>query len=297
MGHSHASAAYRHRRALALTFALTGLVLAAQAAGAWFSGSLALLADAAHSLADVAALAAANVAVWWAARPAAANRTFGRWRVEPLAAAFSALLLLGVSGFVLFEAVQRLGSPVTPVAPVMVAVAVVSIGVNIAGALLLRRGAAESLTLRGAYLEVLGDLLGSVAVLVAGLAILWFSFPAADLVASVAIAVFIVPRAARLLVSSWAVFAEAAPSGLDVAAVRRHLQALDAVESVHDLHVWEITSGMPSVSAHLVVSADASHLQQQVLERSQACLVNCFGIEHCTFQVEPPGMVEARTCR
>ena len=296
--HVHVSAASRYTPQLAVTLVLSLGVLAAQLVGGLLSGSLALLADAGHSVADVAGVAAALAATVWARRPSPPQRTFGRHRVEPLAAAANAVLLLLVAGWVLVEAAGRWAAPGDVAGGPMVLVALVSLAANGVGVVLLRRGAQESLTVRGAYLEVLADAFGSLLVLAAGVTIAWTGWVQADVVASVAIAAFIVPRAVRLLVETWAVFAEAAPRGVDLDRLRRHLEQVDGVVSVHDLHVWTITSGMTSVSAHVVVvdeMAAGEAVHAVVLERLQRCLEDCFAVTHCTFQLEPPGFSESAT--
>lgn len=296
--HVHVSAASRYTPQLAVTLVLSLGVLAAQLVGGLLSGSLALLADAGHSVADVAGVAAALAATVWARRPSPPQRTFGRHRVEPLAAAANAVLLLLVAGWVLVEAAGRWGAPGDVAGGPMVLVALVSLAANGVGVVLLRRGAQESLTVRGAYLEVLADAFGSLLVLAAGVTIAWTGWVQADVVASVAIAAFIVPRAVRLLAETWAVFAEAAPRGVDLDRLRRHLEQVDGVVSVHDLHVWTITSGMTSVSAHVVVvdeMAAGEAVHAVVLERLQRCLEDCFAVTHCTFQLEPPGFSESAT--
>ena len=295
MGHDHRSSADQHRGALAVTLVLSTAVLIAQVAGALVSDSLALLADAGHSLSDVVGVAAALIAIAWARRPAPAHRTFGRYRVEVLAAAVNGLLLLGIAAYVLIEVGSRWGDPSPVAAGPMIIVAAASILANAVGVILLRRGAKESITIRGAYLEVLGDMLGSIAVLAAGAVIALTGFVRADAIASVLIAAFIVPRAIRLLAEAWSVFAEGAPRGISIDEVRQHMSSVPGVVEVHDLHLWTITSGMPVVSAHVVVTEEAlaeGH-GAAVLERLQECLGDCFAVTHCTFQIEPPGFPEA----
>jgi cobalt-zinc-cadmium efflux system protein len=287
MAHDHApSAAASHRGRLATVFAITVAVLVVEVAGAALSGSLALLADAGHVLADGAGIGLALLAIRFAARPASPQRTFGHYRLEILAAVVNAVLLFGVAGFVLVEAWRRLSAPPEVASSLMLAVAAAGLAANAVSMWLLRRGQAESLNLRGAYLEVLGDLLGSLAVLAAAAVIAVTGFQAADPIASALIGVLILPRTWRLLREAVDVLLEAAPKGVDLAEVRRHLVETPGVSDVHDLHAWTITSGLPVLSAHVVLErgADAG----QVLDGLGDCLAGHFDIEHSTFQLEQP---------
>jgi cobalt-zinc-cadmium efflux system protein len=226
------------------------------------------------------------LAIWFGARPATPERTFGYYRVEILAAVVNAVLLFGVAGFVLVEAWRRLFAPPEVASGLMLVVALVGLAANATSMWLLRRGQAESLNLRGAYLEVLGDLLGSAAVLVAALVIALTGFQAADPIASALIGVLILPRTWRLLREAVDVLLEAAPKGLDLADVRRHLLETPGVADIHDLHAWTITSGQPVLSVHVVLQqgADAG----KVLDGVGACLAGHFDVEHSTFQLEQP---------
>jgi cobalt-zinc-cadmium efflux system protein len=287
MAHDHApSAAAEHRGHLAAVLAITMVVLVVEVAGAALSGSLALLADAGHVLADGTGIGLALLAVRFAARPATAQRTFGYYRVEILAAVVNAVLLFGVAGFVLVEAWRRLTEPPEVASGLMLAVAAAGLVANAVSMWLLRDGQHRSLNLRGAYLEVWGDLLGSVAVLAAAAVIAITGFQAADPIASALIGVLILPRTWRLLREAVDVLLEAAPKGVDLAEVRRHLAETPGVRDVHDLHAWTITSGLPVLSAHVVLErgADAG----RVLDGLGDCLAGHFDIEHSTFQLEQP---------
>jgi cobalt-zinc-cadmium efflux system protein len=287
MGHGHGvSAAAAHRGRLAVVLAVTLVVLVVELVGAALSGSLALVADAGHVLADAAGIALALGAVWFAARPATPQRTFGYYRLEILAAVGNAVLLLGVAGVVLWEAARRLPDPPAVASGLMVTVAVVGLVANAGCLWLLREGQRHSLNLRGAYLEVWGDLLGSVAVLAAAAVIAVTGLRVADPVASAVIAVAILARTWRLLREAVEVLLEAAPRGVDLGEVRRHLLATPGVAGVHDLHAWTITSGLPVVSVHVVVEGDAD--AGRVLDGLGACLAGHFDIEHSTFQLEQP---------
>jgi cobalt-zinc-cadmium efflux system protein len=287
MGHDHGvSAAGTHRGRLLAVFTVTMTVLVVEVVGGLVSGSLALLADAGHMLTDAAGIGLALLAIWFGARPATPERTFGYYRVEILAAVVNAVLLFGVAGFVLVEAWRRLFAPPEVASGLMLVVALVGLAANATSMWLLRRGQAESLNLRGAYLEVLGDLLGSAAVLVAALVIALTGFQAADPIASALIGVLILPRTWRLLREAVDVLLEAAPKGLDLADVRRHLLETPGVADIHDLHAWTITSGQPVLSVHVVLQqgADAG----KVLDGVGACLAGHFDVEHSTFQLEQP---------
>ena len=287
MAHDHAhSAAAAHRGRLAVVFAVTLVVLVVELVGAAFSGSLALLADAGHVLADGAGVGLALLAIRFAARPATPQRTFGYYRLEILAAVVNAVLLFGVAGFVLVEAWRRLTEPPAVASGLMLAVAAVGLVANAVSLWLLRDGQKTSLNMRGAYLEVWGDLLGSVAVLAAAAVIALTGFRVADPIASAVIAVAILPRTWRLLREAVDVLLEAAPKGVDLGELRRHLVETPGVTDVHDLHAWTITSGLPVVSVHVVLERDAD--AGQVLDGLGACLAGHFDIEHSTFQLEQP---------
>ena len=297
MGHGHAhghgsgTASGPQRRRLGIVLVLTLGVLVAEVVGAVLSGSLALLADAGHMATDAAGIALALGAVALAQRPARGRRTFGWQRAEILAAVANGLLLLAVAGYVLVEAIRRVGDPPEISSGPMLAIATVGLAVNLVGLAVLHRGRAESLNVRGAYLEVLADAMGSVAVIVAGVVIATTGWTPADTVASLAIGVLVVPRAWLLLRDALDVLLEAAPRGVDLDQVRAHILRVDGVLGVHDLHAWTITSGLPVLSAHVVVSdgALAAGHGGRVLDALCACLGDHFDMAHCTFQLEPAG--------
>ena len=289
-GHSHvpvtAAAGQRHR--LAVVLGLTLAVLVAEVVGSAVSGSLALLADAGHMATDAAGIALALAAVTLAQRPARGRRTFGWQRVEILAAVANGLLLLGVAAFVVFHAVRRIGHPPEIDSGLMLLVAGVGLVVNVVALSVLHRGRAESLNVRGAYLEVLADALGSVAVIAAGLVIAVTGWTPADTVASLVIGCLVLPRAWHLLREALDVLLEAAPRGVDLADVRTHILGVDGVVGVHDLHAWTITSGLPVLSAHVVITDEALVAGHggRVLDALCTCLGDHFDVEHCTFQLE-----------
>ena len=302
-GHSHdhaiGTATGRHRRRLIAVLGINAGVLVLQVIGGLASGSLALLADAGHMLTDSTGLVIALVATSLAARAATSSRTFGLQRVEILAALTNGLLLVGIAVWVLIRAVDRWSQPEHVDSGLMLAVAVVGAVANTIGLLILRGGKDESLNLRGAYLEVLGDLMGSVAVVVAALVIMLTGWTRADSIASLAIVVLILPRAWSLLRDVVDVLLEATPKGVDLAIVREHIREVPGVVDVHDLHAWTITSGVPVLSAHVVV--DDACLKEgrsgEVLDRLGECLGDHFDVEHCTFQLEPVGHAEHEGAR
>ena len=281
---THQSAAGRGRRRLLLAMFVSFTVLLIELAAGIAGNSLALMADAGHVFADVSGMALSLGAIWLADRPAGGTRTFGLYRLEILAAALNAVLLFGVSLFVLWQGVLRLAAPPSVESGLVIAVASVALAANLVSVSALARGRKESLTMRGAYLEVLGDLLGAVAVLVAGVAIAVTGFLAADAIASILIGILILPRTWRLLRESVDILLEASPEGVDLSDVRRHILEAPGVRAVHDLHAWTITSGMNVVSAHVVVSEDAN--PGAILDHLGLCLSDDFDIDHSTFQLE-----------
>jgi cobalt-zinc-cadmium efflux system protein len=278
------SAAAKHRSRLAVVLLLTMSILVIEVVGAAVANSLALLADAGHVLTDVTGIALALAAVWFGQRPATTARTYGYLRLEILAAVANAVLLLLIGAFVLLEALQRLSEPPDIASGVMLGFALVGLAVNGACLLLLRDAQAESLSMRGAYLEVLGDLAGSVVVVAAAVVIWLTGWTAADVVASVVIGILILPRTITLLRDATNVLLEATPRGVDIDHVRGHILDAPGVIDCHDLHAWTITSGVNVVSAHVVIAADAE--PPEVLDALCRCLSNDFDIEHSTFQLE-----------
>ncbi|RKN41329.1 cation diffusion facilitator family transporter [Streptomyces hoynatensis] len=283
-----------HRGRLRIALALACALLVAELAGAAVTGSLALLADAGHVATDAVGLAMALFAVHVAARPASERRTFGFARMEILAALLNCLLLLGVGGYLLVESVARLGAPAEVPGGPTVAFGALGLALNCASLAVLLRGSRESLNVRGAFLEVAADALGSLAVVAAALVILATGWQRADPIASLAIAVLIVPRTVRLAREALDVLLETAPPEVEVARVREHILGLPGVRDLHDLHVWTITSGMPVLSAHVVVDQEALDAvgQERMLHDLQGCLGEHFEVAHCTFQLEPSGHAE-----
>lgn len=257
--------------------------------GALLSGSLALLADAGHLVSDLVGLIVALVAATVAARPATDRQTFGFQRVEVFGALVNSLILIGVAVSVAIGAAFRLGGHPEVQGGWMLVVAVIGLVGNVAGLLVLRGGAKASINMRGAYLEVLGDTLGSLATIAAAVVILTTGIGWADAIASLVIAVLIVPRAFSLLREVVRVLSESAPVSTDVAEIRKHILGAEGVVAVHDVHVWAITSGAPVFSAHVVVSPTvfARGRAGALLDELGGCLSEHFDVAHSTFQLEP----------
>jgi len=274
----------RGRRELAAVLAISSLILVAELAVGLLSNSLAVLADAGHVFADVVGTAIALAATWMAVRPATRDRTFGFYRFEILAAVLNAVLLFAIAAYVLVEAARRLSAPPLIDGAPMVLVAAAALAGNAISVWLLRGGQHRSLNLRAAYLEVLNDMLGAAAVLVAGIVIAATGFLRADAIASGLIGLLILPRTWRLLREAIDILLEATPRGIDMDEVRRHILEAPGVRAVHDLHAWTITSGMNVVSAHVTVDEEAS--SAAVLDHLCRCLESQFDIEHSTFQLE-----------
>lgn len=290
-GHDHGpiTAGAANSRKLALVLGLMLVVAAVQVIGAVYSGSLALLADAGHTVTDSFGVALALAAVWIAARPATGQRTFGFQRAEILAAAVNAIVLFALCAFIVLEAVDRLREPAEVSGLGMVVVAAFGLVMNIAALLILRSGARESLNVRGAYLEVMSDALASLGVITGGLIVWLTGWQQADTLVSLGIAAIIVPRAWSLLKEAVHILLEAAPEGMDLCEVREHLMGHPAVIDVHDLHAWTITSGVPVMSAHVVVAEEDLRDTGRMLDELHACLTGHFDVEHSTLQLEPPG--------
>ncbi|MGV9254864.1 cation diffusion facilitator family transporter [Streptomyces sp. NPDC003697] len=298
-GHAHGAAVIRtaaaaHRGPLRVALSITLTVMVVEVVGGMLADSLALVADAAHMATDALGLGMALLAIHFANRPPSRHRTFGYARAEILAALGNCLLLLGAGGYVLVEAVRRFLTPAGTEGGLMIVFGAIGLIANSVSLLLLMRGQKESLNVRGAFVEVAADALGSLAVLISATVILLTGWQAADPIASLAIGLMIVPRTVRLLRETLDVLLEAAPKDIDMADLRAHILGLDGVEDVHDLHAWTITSGLPVLSAHVVVSSEALNAigHEKMLHELQHCLGDHFDVEHCTFQLEPGGHAE-----
>jgi cobalt-zinc-cadmium efflux system protein len=279
----------QHRGRLSVVMAISAGIAAAEVVGALASGSLVLFADAAHMTADAAGVGLSLLAAHVAARPATQRRTFGYARAEILAATANALLLLGMGVSIVVVAAMRLASPPALQPALIVALGAVALAGNGTSMALLRHGQAVSLNVRGAFLEVATDAFGAAAVVVTGLVVAWTGFTAADPLASLAVAVLILPRTWRLLRDAVDVLLEASPRGIDLSEVRAHMTSLAGVRAVHDLHAWTITSGLPVLSAHVVVDPAVltDGRSAAMLDALQQCLQGHFDVAHSTFQLEP----------
>ena len=289
-GHGHGPArlraGVRHRHRLAWALALLAGFFVVEAVGGLLTGSLALLSDAGHMLTDVLGLAMALAAISLASRaPANPQRSFGLYRVEILAALANAVLLLGIAGFLLWEAATRLSDPHDVDSLPMLVVAVGGLVVNLVALGLLREGADDSLNVQGAYLEVLWDTLGSMGVIAAAVVVATTGWTYVDPLIGAAIAVGVAPRIWHLAGQAVRVLIQAAPPELDLQAMRADLAALAGVVDVHDLHVWTLTSDMEVASAHLMVRGQAD--AHAVLDRARDLLRDRYHVVHATLQVEP----------
>ncbi|AXH98124.1 cation diffusion facilitator family transporter [Ornithinimicrobium avium] len=287
MSHSHGSTHLggRHRWRLAVALVLVASFFGVELAAGLWSGSLALLSDAGHMAADVVALGAALAATRIATRPdTTGRRTYGSYRAEVFASGLTVLLMLGAAAYVGTEAARRLGQEPEVASGPMMVVGGIGLVVNLVALLLLRGGATESINVKGAYLEVVADTVGSVGVIVAGVLVARTGQGWWDTVVALAIAVFVLVRALLLAREVLAVLGQHAPHGLDPADVEARLREVPGVRDVHDLHLWALTSGMHVATAHLVAAPGTS--SQAVLEDARQVMQRRFDIEHATLQVE-----------
>ena len=278
------SAAGRNKRPLTIVFFLTLAYLVAEVVGGYLTGSLALLADAGHMLTDVAGVGLALLAIRFGDKPATPQRTYGYYRFEILAALANAVVLILISLYILYEAYFRFLNPPKVESTAMMWVAGVGMLVNLYGVYLLRKSAGESLNMKGAYFEVLSDLLTSVGVLIAGVIMLTTKWYYADPLLSAGIGLFILPRTWALLKEAVNVLLEGTPADVNLETLRQGLLAEPGVAAVHDLHAWVLTSGVNALSAHVVVAEGASH--EEVLARTHAYVTGQHAIQHATIQVE-----------
>ena len=293
MTHQSERSTVRHTGRLSWTLVLTGTFLLVEVAAGVWTGSLALLADAGHMLTDVGGLALALFAIWFASKPPTAAKSYGYYRVEILAALANSVLLLGVAMFILYEAYRRLREPQEILGTPMLVVAVIGLAVNAVGIWLLRRGAGESLNVRGAYMEVVSDALGSIGVLVAGVVIITTGWRPADPLIGAAIGLFIVPRAWGLIRQSVDILLEATPAHMNLTEIASAMGEVAGVRQVHDLHVWTLTSGKYAMSGHVLVEDLAA--SDRILRELHALLHGRFDIDHTTIQVETEPLVQITT--
>ena len=278
------TATAQHAGKLAWALALTATYMVAEVAGGLITGSLALLADAAHMLTDVGRLALALIAIRFAAREATPQRTFGYLRMEVLSALANAVVLLLLTVYILYEAYQRFVSPPEVLSGPMLLVASIGLAVNLISMRLLAGGSSESLNVKGAYFEVLSDMLGSIGVILAALLMMWKGWRLADPIIGAGIGLFIVPRTFGLLKQAVHILMEGTPANVDVSILESKLLAVAGVSAVHDLHVWTVTSGFDAMSCHLVVNDFST--ARSVLKQARIVMRDEFGIDHVTIQVE-----------
>lgn len=279
-------AGVRHQSRLAWAFVLTLGFFGVELAGGILTGSLALVSDAGHMLTDVGGLGMALAAIHLASRGGAhPSRTFGLYRLEILAALANSVLLFAIALYVLYEAVLRLQEPRAVLGLPMLAIAAVGLGVNLIAFALLREGARESLNVRGAYLEVVSDALGSAAVIAAGVVLQLTGWTWVDALVGAAIGLFILPRTWRLAAQAMRILVQAAPPHIDMEGLRNALARLPDVVDVHDLHVWTLTSDMEVASCHLMIRSSAN--AHRILDAARDLLRDRYGVNHATLQVEP----------
>lgn len=285
------SAASRHKKSLLIVLCLSGTYLIAEVIGGILTNSLALLADAAHMLTDVVGLLLAFIAIKIGEKKADPSRTYGYYRTEILAAVINAVVLLGISVYVLFEAYQRFQNPPEVQSKSMLIVAGIGLLVNIGGMMILRKDSEGSLNMKGAYFEVLSDMLTSVGVMIAGVIMLTTGWYYADPLISAAIGLLIFPRTWRLLKEAINVLLEGTPNDVNIHELRKSLEQIKGVKNVHDLHVWSLTSSVNAMSAHIVKDAGTS--QNLLLKTLTDTTVENFKISHTTFQIEEEGYEES----
>ena len=285
-GHVHASGEVQ-ARGLRIALALTARFFVVEVVGGFYANSLALLADAGHMLTDVAALGLSLFVAWFSRQPETPRKTYGYLRWEILAAFLNGTTLLLISVWIISEAVLRLRHPQPVASGLMLAVAGASVFTNLASAWVLHGGSRASLNMRGAYIHVLGDLLGSVGTVVAAILVRYTGWLPADPIASIVMTVLIVRGSWRLVRESVDILLESTPAHISTGAVRSQLTAIPGIESVHDLHVWTVTSGVIAMSAHAIVREPERH--QHVLEHIHDAM-RLFGIDHVTIQLERRAM-------
>lgn len=274
-----------------LVFGLTVLYMFAEFLGGYMSNSLALMADAVHMLSDAVALGLSIFAAWLSMKPATFEKTFGYHRAEIFAAFLNGVMLLAIVGFIVYEAFLRLKNPPDVNAPILIFVATGGLLVNIISAKILHASCKDNLNVKGTYLHVLGDMLGSLGAVIVGIAIFFFDLHILDPIISFVIASLILLSSFSLISEALDILFEASPAHIDVQRINNALLALPMVVEVHHLHVWSISSGKTALSVHIVTStADLC----QILVSAQKLLKENFGIDHVTIQVEPPNFSEGQ---
>lgn len=286
-GHEHTHPPLGNRGRLIIVFSLTFAYMLAEAIGGFLTNSLALLSDAGHMLTDVAALLLALMAMWFAARPVTPKKTFGYYRMEILAALANGVALVAISLLIFYEALQRLASPEPVRGSEVVFIAIGGLVINVISAWLLQSASEESLNMRGAFLHVIGDALGSVGAIIAGGLIWWKGWTLSDPIISMLMCVLIVYSSWQLIRASVNILLEGTPSHISLRSVIEAIHELPGVAEVHDLHIWTISSGKEALSAHVMIEPGVSH--RATLDALQERLRERFNIGHVTIQVESPG--------
>jgi len=284
MSDHHHSFAGKNKKNLKIVFILTFCFMIIEAVGGYLTNSLALIADAAHMFTDTGALGLALIAIWFAEKPATPDKTYGYYRTEIVAALINSLVLLLISFFILYEAWERLNNPPDVLSKPMLVIASVGLIINLVGMKLLSDGSAKSLNMKGAYLEVFSDMLGSIGVIIASLLIMFKGWEIADPIASIAMGLFILPRTWHLLKQVIHVLLEGTPTHIDVDKVEKELSNVNGVIAIHDIHIWTITSGIDVMTAHVEISDFKEG--DRILTDTKKILVTKFNILHSTIQLE-----------
>lgn len=288
--HGHVKATHNNKKRVALTLVFTTLYLGAEIVGGIVSNSLALLADAGHMLSDVVALALSLFAIWLAQKPPTPRQSFGYYRIEILVALINGVTLIGISLYIIYEAVLRFQQPEEVGGATMMIVALGGLVINLIGLALLHQGRSDNLNIRGAWLHILMDTFGSIGVVLSGIMVWFFDLAIFDPIASIAVSLLVIYSAWSLIKETVAVLMEAAPGHIDPDALREALLAVEGVQEIHDLHVWTITSGMESMSCHVVAK---SHIEHHALLSSLRQMVSKkFHLNHVTIQIEDEGFEE-----
>lgn len=295
-GHTHTHSYVQGKDGLRQALIISGGFMLAEAAGGYLTNSLALMADAGHMLTDVAALALSLFAVWISSRPATPEKTYGFYRVEILAALVNGVSLVVIALLIFYHSYQRLQQPPEVLAVPMLVIAILGLMANLLCARLLYKTHCESLNVRGALLHVLGDALGSLGAVIAGVSMALWNWYLADPITSILVALLILYSSWRLLKDSVDILLEGAPAHINVDSLEKELTTVEGIASIHDLHVWTITSGLLSMSCHAVVEGD--HNRQELLQRLHNILRRGFSIEHSTIQLEEVSLQheETNTC-
>lgn len=291
--HAHSASDSGGKRALWTALVISVVFMIAEVLGAVWTGSLALMADAGHMLTDVAALALSLFAAWISSRPATPTKTYGYYRVEIFAALLNGVGLLAIASYIVWESLVRLQQPRLVIAGPMLLIAALGLIANLACARILFRSQSANLNVKGALFHVLGDALGSIAAIVAGLCMLLWDWYLADPLTSLLVSVLILLGAWRILRDSTDILLEGTPEHIDIRLMERELATIEGVDSIHDLHVWSISSGMTSMSCHVVVSGQRD--RQELLSALKAILRNSYHIHHSTIQLEEENSWSAAT--